>query len=83
MQRAACGAIANLSLRYDDIRKQCVNDGVLKNIINAMSAHKVQGEGRGKLNFDKLCNTISFLLSKTNFNVKFREVKANNAIPLS
>ena len=44
VQRAACGAIANLSLRYDDIRKQCVSDGVLKNIINAMSAHKEEVE---------------------------------------
>ena len=42
VQRAACAALANLALRYDDIRKQCVSDGVLKNVINAMTAHKVQ-----------------------------------------
>ena len=44
VQRAACGAIANLALRYDDIRKQCVSDGVIKSIINAMTAHKVSTE---------------------------------------
>lgn len=52
VQRAACGAIANLALRYDDIRKQVVSDGVLRNVINAMSAHKVNKSSNSRNNID-------------------------------